>query len=119
MNILWTDEAQFTLEAAVNIQNCQIWGSAKPLVVPQRPLHSAYVTMWCGFASTFILGLFFFERLTPRGPVRCTVTSASYENILMQRLIPALQERNCVETIVFIQDGALQYIGRQGQRLIH
>ena len=65
---------------------------------------SAYVTVWCGFTSTFILGLFFFERITPRGPVRCTVTSASYENILMQRAIPALQERNCVGSTVFMQD---------------
>ena len=37
---------------------------------------------------------FFFERITPRGPDWCTLTSASYENILMQRVIPALQERS-------------------------
>ena len=34
-NILWTDEAHFTLEGAVNMQNCQIWSSIKPLVVHQ------------------------------------------------------------------------------------
>ena len=76
-NILWTDEAHFTLEGAVNMQNCRIWGSTKLLIVHQQPLHSVYVTVWCGFTSTFILGLFFFERITPRGPVQCTVMSAS------------------------------------------
>ena len=95
-NILWTDETHFTLGGAVNTENCRIWGSTKPLVLHQRPLHSA--TVWCGFTSTFILGRVFFERIAPRGRVRCTVTSASYENILMQTVIPALQEGNCVET---------------------
>ena len=59
----------------------------------------------------------FFERKAPRGPVQCTVTPASYENILMQRVIPALQEHNCVETTVFMQDGAPPHIGRQVCRL--
>ena len=89
-NILWTDETHFTLGGAVNTENCRIWGSTKPLVLHQRPLHSA--TVWCGFTSTFILGRVFFERIAPRGRVRCTVTSASYENILMQRVIPAWQK---------------------------
>ena len=61
-NILLTDEAHFTLEGAVNTQNCRIWGSTKPLVVHQRPLHSVYMTVWCGFTRSFIPGPFFFER---------------------------------------------------------
>ena len=55
---------------------------------------------------------------SPRGPVLCTITSASYENILMQHVIPALQERNCVETSVFMQDGAPLHIGHQVQCLL-
>ena len=117
-NILWTDEAHFTLEGAVNTQNCRIWGSTKPLLAHQRPLHFAYVTVWCRFTSTFILGPFFFERITPMGRVLCTVTSASYENILMHCMISALQESNCVETTVFMQDGESPHIGRQVQRLL-
>ena len=58
-NILWIDEAHFTLEGAVNTENSRIWGSTKPLLVHQRPLHSAYVTVWCGFTITFIFGPFF------------------------------------------------------------
>ena len=51
-NILWTDVAHFALEVAVNTQNCRIWGSTKPFELHQRSLHSAYVTVWCGFTST-------------------------------------------------------------------
>ena len=102
----------------LDMQKCRIRGSTKPLVVYQWSLNSAFMTMWCGFTSTFILGLFLFERIIPRGPVWCTVTAASYKRILMQRVIPALQERNCVETTVFMQDGALPHIGRQ-VRLLH
>ena len=47
-NILWTDEAHFTLEGAVNTQYCQICGSTKLLVVHQQPLQSAYATVWYG-----------------------------------------------------------------------
>ena len=36
----------------------------------------------------------------------------------MQRVIPALQEHNCVEITVFMQDGAPPHIGRQVQRLL-
>ena len=46
-NIVWTDEAHFTLKGTLNTQNCRIWGSTKPLLVLQRPLPSAYVTMCC------------------------------------------------------------------------
>ena len=75
-NILWTDKAHFTLEGAVNTQNCQVLGSTEPVVVHEWPLHSVYVTMWCGFTRTFILDPFFFERITPRRPVQRTMTSA-------------------------------------------
>ena len=64
--ILCTDEAHFTLEDAVNTQNCRM-GSTKPLVVHQRPLHFTYVTVWCEFTRSFILGPFFFERKGTKG----------------------------------------------------
>ena len=63
--------------------------------------------------APLFLTRFSLKGITPRGPVRCTVTSASYENILMQHVIPAFQEPNCVETTVFMQDGAPAHIGHQ------
>ena len=44
--------------------------------------------------------------------------SASYENILIQHVFHVLEERNCVETTVFMQDVTSPHIGRQVQRLI-
>ena len=117
-NILWTDEAHFTLDGAVNTQNCRVWGSTPPHVVQEQPLHSAYITVWCGFTSSFILGPFFFEEMTPRGPVRCRVTSASYRNLLVQHVIPALQERNCDHTFIFMRDGATPHVARQVKDLL-
>ena len=46
------------------------------------------------------------------------MTSTSYENILMQSVIPVLQGRDCVETTVFMQNGAPPLIGRHVQRLL-
>ena len=46
------------------------------------------------------------------------MTSGSYENILMQLVIPVLHEHKCAETIVFMQDRAPPLIGRQVQRLL-
>ena len=59
--------------------------------------------MCCRFTSNFILGLFNFERITPKRPVRCTMMCAIYQNILsnMCPLVPGLQQRNCVKTTVF------------------
>lgn len=116
--ILWSDEAHFALDGAVNNQNCRIWGASPPNVLHPQPLHSDYVTAWCGFTADFILGPFFFETLTPQGPKRCSVTSARYSELLRQHVIPALQERQCLQTTVFMQDGATPHIGREVKELL-
>ena len=43
--ILCFDETQFTLDGAVNNQNCRIWCGACPYVVHERSLHSDYTTV--------------------------------------------------------------------------
>ena len=58
-NILWSDEAYFTLDGAVNSQKCRIWCSERPYVVHELFLHSDYITVWRGFTADFILGTFF------------------------------------------------------------
>ena len=69
-NILCFDETQFTLDGAVNNQNCRIWCSACPYVVHERSLHSGYITVWCDFTAEFILRPFSFEQNTCKGPYR-------------------------------------------------
>ena len=65
---MWSDEAHFTLDGAVNSQNCRILGSARPYNVLKRSLHSDYIIAWVGFTADFILGPFFFEENTSQGP---------------------------------------------------
>ncbi|GBO03411.1 hypothetical protein AVEN_87946-1 [Araneus ventricosus] len=62
--------------------------------------------MWCGITASFILGPFFFEEIGPSGPVTCTVNGTRYESLLRNQLIPALQQRGCVVSTIFMQDGA-------------
>ncbi|XP_068082276.1 lachesin [Anabrus simplex] len=51
--------------------------------------------------------------MTPSGPVRCTVTSARYRDLLVQHVVPALQKRNCDHNVIFMQDAATPHIDHQ------
>ncbi|PRD25630.1 UNVERIFIED_CONTAM: hypothetical protein NCL1_40335 [Trichonephila clavipes] len=62
-----------------------IWGTSLPNILRQQPMHSDYVTTWCGFTAEFILGPFLFETLTPQCPKRCSVTSQGTVNFLTNR----------------------------------
>lgn len=118
-HILWTDEAHFHLDGAVNTQNCRIWGSTNPHAVQQQPLHSPYVTAWCGFTANFILGPYFFEDVTTTGFVRRTVTSDRYSRLLENFVVPALRQRGCLANTIFMQDGATAHTARRVKTLIH
>ena len=106
---LWTDEAHYHLDSAVNAQTCCIWGSTNPHSVQQQPLHSPYVTVWCGFTSNFVLGLYSFKDVTMNRFVRCRVTNAWYRRLLEDHVVLALRQKNCLATTVFMQDGAIAH----------
>jgi hypothetical protein len=117
-NVLWTDEAHFHLQGYVNTQNCRIWATENPHANHPVPLHSAKVTVWCGFTASFILGPYFFEERGPAGPVTCTVNGRRYESLLRTDVIPALRQRGCVGGTVFMQDGAPPHIALPVKRLL-
>ncbi|XP_054015352.1 uncharacterized protein LOC128896174, partial [Hylaeus anthracinus] len=60
-NIIFSDEAHFTLDGHVNKQNCRIWGDENSRAIKKKSLHSKKVTVWCGFWSKGVIGPFFFE----------------------------------------------------------
>ncbi|GBM40167.1 hypothetical protein AVEN_100574-1 [Araneus ventricosus] len=73
-----------------------------PFQMQPLSLHSQKVTVWCGVTAAFIVG--------PSGPVACTVNGTRYESLLRNQLIPALHKRGCVDSTMFMQDGAPQHI---------
>ncbi|GFU79781.1 hypothetical protein TNCV_4928121 [Trichonephila clavipes] len=62
---------------------------------------------------------YFFETPTSSGPKRCSVTGTIYFVMLREQLIPALQERHCLETTIFMQDEAPPHIAKPVNNLLH
>ena len=66
-NVLWTDDAHFTLFEPVNSHNCIIWATENTTNFMQTPLHDEKVTVWCVFAAFTIIGPFLFEEMRDSG----------------------------------------------------
>ena len=61
--------------------------------------------MWCGSTAPFIIAPYFLEQTGASGPVTATVTGQRFASLLRNHVIPALQQRGCVNQIIFMQDG--------------
>ncbi|UYV74860.1 hypothetical protein LAZ67_12001370 [Cordylochernes scorpioides] len=96
-NVLWTDDAHFSLNGEFNIQNSRIWATENPRIFTEMPLYQPRVTVLCGFTS-FIIGPFFFEK--------------SMEELLKPFLAKALSE------ITFMKDGGPPHISRGAKQLL-
>ncbi|GBM85857.1 hypothetical protein AVEN_192595-1 [Araneus ventricosus] len=105
-NILWTDEALFHLQGSVKTQICRICARENPFQMQSLPLHSQKLTVRYGFMASFIIGPFCLEEIGPSGPITCKVNGTRYESLLRNQLIPALQQHGCVDSTIFMQDGA-------------
>ncbi|GFS68709.1 uncharacterized protein TNCV_1959131 [Trichonephila clavipes] len=109
-NILWTDEAHFSLHGDVNNHNCRIWATSNPREYTQKPLHSPIVTAWCGFTGSFIIGPFFFETQFPvNGWITETVNAQRYLTLLRETVVPCLIQRGQISNVTFMQDGATSH----------
>ncbi|GFT82867.1 DUF4817 domain-containing protein [Trichonephila clavipes] len=109
-NILWTDEAHFSLHGDVNNHNCRIWATSNSREYTQKPLHSPKVTAWCGFKGSFIIGPFFFETQCPvNGWITETVNAQRYLTLLREIVVPCLIQRGQISNVTFMQDGATSH----------
>ena len=95
--ILWSDEANFTLDGSINRHNCVIWSPSPVNVLVSKGLHPEKVTVWCGISSTFVLQPYFFDS---------TVTGNNYLGMLEQHMLPQLDEKGIKNSTIFQQDGA-------------
>ncbi|GBO19828.1 hypothetical protein AVEN_78350-1 [Araneus ventricosus] len=93
-------------------------GTASPYVVHEQSLNPDCITVERGFTTYFILGTHFFEENTPYGPQRFSIADACCCDLLQKQVIPALQERDCLEITVLMQDGAPHQIARTMQALL-
>ena len=113
INMLWTsDEAHFDLHGRVNSKTNVFWGSHRPDIVAEKPLHSERVTVWAGIGSRGIIGPFFFEEHGEN----VTVTKERYVAILelfwkeLTDLYPGLMSK-----FWFQQDGASSHTSIMSQ----
>ncbi|GFU73792.1 DUF4817 domain-containing protein [Trichonephila clavipes] len=84
-NILWTDEAYFSLHGDVNNHNCRIWATSNP-----RP--------------------FFFETQCPvNGWIMETVNAQRYLTLLRETVVPCLIQQGQISNATFLQDRATSH----------
>lgn len=98
--ILWTDEASFKMNGLVNRHNSVYWSDTNPHLIVQQELNAPGHNVWAGISSHGIIGPYFFHG---------TVTGVTYENMLMEAVIPELQNSDVYqpyEDIIWMQDGA-------------
>ncbi|GFU74151.1 DUF4817 domain-containing protein [Trichonephila clavipes] len=108
-NILWTDEAHFSLHGDVNNHNCRIWATSNPREYTQKPLHYPKVTAWCGFTGSFIIGPFFETQFPVNGWIMETVNAQRYLTLLRETVVPCLIQRGQISNVTFMQDGATSH----------
>ncbi|GBM72724.1 hypothetical protein AVEN_189647-1 [Araneus ventricosus] len=62
--------------------------------------------------------LFYCGEITANGIQTCSVTGKWYRDVLRDFVIPQLQQRGCLQDIIFMQDGAPPHIDRRVKHLL-
>lgn len=117
-SIIFSDEATFSLNGAVNRHNCRYWSQNNPHWMEE--LHTQYpqkINVWAGIIENRILGPYFFEE---------TLNANLYLDFLRFDLVPALAVLfpNAADpdiprkTIWFQQDGAPPHYGIHVRRYL-
>ena len=61
-NLVFSDEAHFSLDGTVNRHNFRYWSDTNPNWMQKQPLHSPRTTVWVAIGIlTGIIGPFFFD----------------------------------------------------------
>lgn len=103
--IFWSGETHLYLNGVAKTRNCRILAVENSLVYQEISLHESIVTVWCGFTSSLTIELYLFEENCALGSLTCSVNGVRYSALLQNFLILSLQQRNCLETTIFIQSG--------------
>lgn len=111
--IVFTDEATFTLTGEVNNQNFRLWSDENPNWV--RETHTQYpqkINVWCGIIDGYLIGPFFFEE---------NLNAQRYEILLVDQIIPAIRNifPNNFEEIWFQHDEAPAHFGLGPRQILN
>ncbi|GBM60516.1 hypothetical protein AVEN_260002-1 [Araneus ventricosus] len=60
----------------------------------------------------------FFEEITANGIQTCSITGQRYLDMLRDFVIPQLQQRGCLQDIIFMLDGAPPHVDRRVKQLL-
>ncbi|GBL72541.1 hypothetical protein AVEN_127817-1 [Araneus ventricosus] len=60
----------------------------------------------------------FFKEITGNGIQTCAVTGQRYHDMLRDFVIPQLQQRGCLQDIIFLQNGAPHHVDRRVKQLL-
>jgi hypothetical protein len=96
-NLLFSDEAHFHLNGSVNRHNFCYWSTTNPAITHEQPLHSPRVTVWAAIGYHGVIGPFFLDG---------NVTGANYQELLQHSFLPAVQQFQGFNDVIFMQDGA-------------
>ena len=103
-NVLWSDEAYFSLDGMVNRHNCVIWNYENPRVIMSRSLHPEKICVWMGFSSEYQLEPYYFHS---------SINQVQYSNMLRDHLIiPQLEIKQKMNNVIFQHDGAPPHYAR-------
>ena len=95
--LLFSDEAIFHLDGALNRQNCRNWSTENPNWKIEKALNSPKTMVWAAIGSAGIIGPFFFDG---------NVSGDSYLQMLQTKFWPAFKRLQNCSKLIFMQDGA-------------
>lgn len=96
--VLFTDEATFTVNGEVNRQNCRYWSrNNMHLFNATRTQRPQKVNVWAGLIGRHIIGPFFIDG---------NLTGDKYLELLRNRIVPALRALNINGQVWYQHDGA-------------
>ena len=94
----------------MNTENCVYWLDTNPHTVAPVPLFDTKVTVCCDILCTACP--YFYEETTPTGFITYSVTTSSYISMLQNYVISELLQRNALNDIIWMEDGALSHVAK-------
>jgi transposase len=105
-NIVFSDEATFTLKGEVNRHNCRYWSETNPAwMLDSHTQYPQKLNVWAGILNDTLIGPFF---------INGNLNAGMYEQLLRNQIIPRIREiaGNNYDDTWFQQDGAAPHYGR-------